>query len=258
MDPAADHDTVATTGTTFEILDALREQRGARIGELSERLDPAPSTIHRHLATLLKHGYVLKRGDEYEVSLKFLKIGCEKRRHNPVYEMAREKVDLLAEETEERAQFVVEERGKLVYLYYSTNSNAVQTDGTVGKHRLLHYSAAGKAILAALPDRRVGAIIDRHGLPAKTDNSITDPEELRTELAEIRDRGVAFNDEESVEGLRAVGSAVQGPAGETFGALSVSGPAHRMQGNWYESELPNLILGIANEIELNVKYTDGI
>lgn len=256
MKGKGERDLVTTTTTTFEILETIRELEGAQLSRISDRLDLAPSTIHRHLMTLLSHGYVIRTGNEFEISLKFLEIGCQKRRCNPVYEMARNKVDLLADETGERAQFVIEEQGKLVYLYYNADQNAVQTDGIVGKHRLLHYSAAGKAILADLPEQRVEEIIDAHGLPAKSDNSITDEDELFEELSEIRERDFARNDEESIEGLRAVGSTIQGPNGEILGALSVSGPAHRMQSEWYESELPNLILGTTNEIELNVKYTE--
>lgn len=256
MNPDSDRDTVATTQTTFEVLEAIRDSQGVRIGELSEQVDLAPSTVHRHVATLASQGFVTEHGGEYEISYHFLQIGCKKRRQNPIYGIAREKTDVLTTESGERAQFVVEEGGKLVYLYYNADQNAVQTDGTVGKYRLLHCSGAGKAILASLPDSRVEEVVERHGLPERTANTITDRDELFDELTEIRERGVAFNDKESIEGLRAVGSVINGPDGNVLGALSVSGPAHRMQNEWYEEELPNLLLGITNEIELNVRYSD--
>lgn len=258
MNHDSDRDTVTTTETTFEILEAIRGSDGVRIGELAEEFELAPSTLHRHVGTLVSRGYVSEHGGEYEMSYKFLQVGCKKRRQNPIYNIARQKTDMLTEESGERAQFVVEEGGKLVYLYYNAKQNAVQTDGTVGKYRPLHCSGAGKAILAALPDSRVEEIIDSHGLPARTENTITDRAELFEELTEIRDRGVAFNDKESIEGLRAVGSVINAPDGNVLGALSVSGPAHRMQDEWYEEELPDLLLGITNEIELNVRYSDMV
>jgi len=257
MNDGPHRDTVSTTETTFDILEAIREMDCPSIDALAEQLDIAPSTTYRHVSTLVSNGYVVKNGSEYDISLRFLNIGCKKRRENPIYKIARKKVDLLTEESGERAQFVAEEGGKLVYLYYNTTHNAVVTDGIVGKYRLLHYSAAGKAILGSLPDSRVEEIINRHGLPANTENGITSTDDLFNELAEIRERGVAFNDEESIEGLRAVGSSIQGPSDEVYGALSVSGPAHRMQGERYEMELPNQLLGITNEIELNAKYPDA-
>jgi DNA-binding IclR family transcriptional regulator len=41
-----------------------------------------------------------------------------------------------------------------------------------------------------------------------------------------------------------------------MGALSVSGPAHRMKGEWFESEIPDLLLGSTNELELNLEYAN--
>ncbi len=57
---------------------------------------------------------------------------------------------------------------------------------------------SAKAILSAFPDERVRDIVDRHGLPAKTPQTITDPDALFEELATIRERGFALNREEIV------------------------------------------------------------
>jgi len=99
-----------------------------------------------------------------------------------------------------------------------------------GIQRHLHSTAAGKAILAEMPEQRVMDIISEHELPAETEHTITDPDSLVEELDEIREHGIAYNDEESVEGLRAVGVPVRGSNGIAIGALSVSGPSNRLRG----------------------------
>ena len=55
--------TLSTTRTTFRIIDELKAQDGARVTELAEGLELAPSTVHSHLATLLEDGYIAKEGD---------------------------------------------------------------------------------------------------------------------------------------------------------------------------------------------------
>jgi DNA-binding IclR family transcriptional regulator len=247
--------TVQATGTTLDILHALREMEGARIAELAERLDRAPSTVYRHLATLHDRHYVRKDGDEYHLALRFLELGGHAQTTQPGFDIAKEKVDQLAAETEERAQFIVEEHGYRFYLYTQTGEHAVQTDASIGKRGYLHASSSGKAILASMSRARVEEIIDRVGLPAVTDRTVTDPDELFAELDAIRERGYAINTGETMTGLNAIGTAIEGPEDEVIGSISVSGPANRLKGDRLRSELPDLLLGTVNEIELRLKYS---
>ncbi|WP_129115284.1 IclR family transcriptional regulator [Halegenticoccus tardaugens] len=246
--------TVSTVETNFEIVHALQHLGCAQIKELAETVDVAPSTVHRHLLTLREHGYVTKNGEKYQLGMRFLTLGGHVQTAHPTFDLARRKVDQVANETGERVQFIVEEQGFRIYLYTQTGENAVQTDASIGKRGYLHTSAAGKVILANFPQERVEAIVDELGLPATTPNTITDREELFAELESIRERGYAYNYEETTPGLRAVGSVVCGPNDEVVGALSISGPAHRFTGETFEQELPNLVLGSTNEIELKLKF----
>jgi DNA-binding IclR family transcriptional regulator len=256
MDRQKPRETLSTIERGFEVVRTLREMGGARVTELAEELDMAPSTAHKYLATLAKERYVVKEGDEYHVGLEFLDLGTYVKNRKKGYRLSIPKVREIAEETGERAQFVVEEYGRGIYVHTeASDARAVLTDRRAGVHRYLHSSAAGKAILANLPDYRVDEIIDEHGLPAETDQTITDRDELFEELAEISETNVAYNNEESVEGLLAVGVPIQGPEGLVLGSLSVSGPSNRLKGPLYTEEIPDLLLGHANEIELNIRYS---
>lgn len=246
-----------TTETSLELIDALLDRRSATIDELSEILGIAPSTVHRHLMTLHKHGYVVREEDRYRVGLQFLTVGGYVQRMTVDFPLIKEKVDSLASKTGERAQFIVEENGERIYLYTEVGSSAVPTGAQIGKRGTLHTSAAGKAILANLPVSRVEEIVDEHGLPKNGKNSITSREELYEELETIRERGYAYNRQETTEGVHAVGAAVHGADGKVIGALSVSGPASRMRGDRLTEELPQLVLGMVNELELHIKHSVG-
>ncbi|WP_416841489.1 IclR family transcriptional regulator [Haloferax sp. DFSO52] len=245
---------IRAVGRNFEIIGALRDLDGAGITEISAYTGLPNSTIHRHLSTLCSLGHVVKEDDVYHLGLSFLNYGEYVQNRKQVYRLAKNKVREVAEETDERCQFLVEEYGKAVYVHVSTGRRAVQTDSQVGERVYLHSTSIGWAILANLPEQRVNDIIDQWGLPKFTENTVTDREELFEGLAEVRETGVAFNKEENVEGLRSVGVPVMGADGEVVGALSVSAPTHRMKGKRYTEEIPNLLLGTANELELNLKY----
>lgn len=244
-----------TTETSLQAIEALLELNGASIDKISEHLGLSPSTAHRHLATLEKHGYVIREGARYETSLKFLTIGGHTQRRVTGYPMIKEKVDMLATETGERAQFIVEENGQRVYLYTEVGQSAVQTGAHIGKRGPLHTSAAGKAIMSGLSHDRVKSIVEKIGLESRNENHITDRETLYAELDEIRKRGYAFNRQETTSGVHAVGAAVSDSDGGIIGALSVSGPANRLTGDRFTETMPELILGAVNELELHIEHS---
>ena len=249
---------VKTTELSLRILEELKNMDQARIEEISGALDIAPSTVHRHLQTLERNGYVVNEGSFYRLGFQFLTMGGYVRARTGAYDLAKESVEKLADQTQERVQFEVEEMGERIFIHTETGEHAVEADGTIGRRGPLHCSSAGKAILASLPKDRVVEIIESRGLNSVTENTITDREELFDELEQIRDEGVAFSYEESTPGLRAVGASVKLPNGQVLGGISVSGPAHRMQGNVFHEEIPGKVRGIAQELELNIKYAKNV
>jgi DNA-binding IclR family transcriptional regulator len=247
--------TVKTTETVFMIIEYLQANDGARLRDLAEEFDLAKSTLHRHLTTLAEREYVVKEDGYYWIGARFIDLGQHARSRQPAFEMAKSVVDEIAEETGERAQFIIEEHGWAVYIHRTRGSNAVRTDPGIGKRIHMHLTSAGKSILSQYPRERVEAIIEQRGLSGATPNSITTEAALFEELSEIRDRGYSLNNQENIDGLRAVGVPIRGTDDEVIGALSVAGPTRRLKGSRYTEELPDYLLGIANELELNIAYS---
>ncbi|ERG94398.1 IclR family transcriptional regulator [Haloquadratum walsbyi] len=248
-------DAVSTAKTLFDIVQCVKSSNGLTVTAVAAELDYAKSTVHRHLRTLEELGYVVEEPDGFHVGLRFLDIGQHARDCRPGFDLAHDMVDELAQETDERAQFLVEEHGEAVYLARSAGDRAVQTDPGVGSRIPLHATAAGKAILSALHEDRLFEIIEQTTFDPITDATVTNQETLLAELDKIRRRGYSFNRQENLDGLHAVGVPVQGTGDDVIGALSVSGPSHRLKGEWLEKELPDLLLGAANELELNIAHS---
>lgn len=247
---------VKTSESAFDIVELLKRLDGAHVTEVASELDMAKSTAHRHLSTLLDLEYLVKEGDEYHVGLQFLSLGEYARERKDAYRLIKPKVQQLAEETSERAQFIIEEHGRAVYIHWATGENAVHTPNSgVGKRIPLHATSAGKAILAEYDEERVRELIDRRGLDALTENTTTDEAALLEELDETRRRGYATNMEENINGIRALGAPITHMDGSVIGALSISGPVHRMKGEWFTEEIPDLLLGTTSELELNIAYS---
>ena len=147
---------------------------------------------------------------------------------------------------------MVEENGKAVYIFSKTGDLAVKADVRIGKRLPLHTTAAGKAILANVPEQAVNEIVERNGLPQLTPASISNKEDLKSELEMIDKSGVSYNREESIEGIWAIAVPLKNANSGVVGALSLSGPKQRIKkkADEYEDELRNS----ANELEINLRY----
>lgn len=248
--------TIDAVERCLRVLELLRDRDGAGVTEIADELGWAKSTVHTHLRTLEENEYVIRRGDQYVLGFPFLNLGEYVKNREPVYSAVEPKIGELAERTGRRVQFITNEHGYAVYVRIAEGKHAVSTGSKLGRSRvMLHASAAGKAILANLPSDEVERIIDERGLPKFTENTITDRGELYDELGRVREKGYAFNYEEHISGLRAVAAPIHGPDEDVLGSVSVAGAARRMQGEQFEEEIPELLLGIVNEVELDLAYS---
>lgn len=250
-----DGERVKSVGTLFSILKRLKANDGMGVSDLAREVEMSKGAVHRYLQTLVDEGYAVNDDGSYRLAMRFLEYGAYVRNQYPYNEYIQPKVQQLAEKTGERAQYIIEEHGRGIYLHREHGENAVHTDARLGKVVYLHTTAAGKAILAHLSEDRVDQILDEHGLVTKTNQTIAVRENLFEELAEIRDRGYALNDEEHVRGLMAVGVPIINTEGDVLGALSVSGPANRIRDRIEDETILRMLLGTKDEIEVNVSYS---
>ncbi len=237
--------------TSHKIIQELQKMDGAGASEVAKNLDIGRSTVYQYLSTLSQEGYVKKQDKKYHVGLKYLDHGMYARNRHPIIELARPSLDSLVEETGEIGWLTCEDEGELVTLDVVVGERDINTKfrGRIGNREFMHAHAGGKAILATYSDEEVSRIVDAHGLPEYTDQTITDREALFRELAEIQDAGIAVNDEEAIIGYRAVGAAVM-QDGETIGSITIGGPKNRLTGEYFRQDLPELLRGMINEIDL--------
>ncbi|SEV80451.1 IclR family transcriptional regulator [Natrinema salifodinae] len=245
---------VKTAQTTFRIVEALKTLDGATVTAIAERLDLPKSSAYNYLKTLEHEGYVVSDGGEYELGLRFLDLGAYARQKKKLYTVAKPELRSVAEETGELANLLVEENGHGVFIVRERGPDAVNIDSYTGQCVHLHTTALGKTILAHLPSDRRDEIIDRYGLPAKTDRTITDRETLLNELDEIRQNEVAYDREERIKGLHCVAVPVF-EDDRISGAISVSGPNSRMDDERIRETILPQLRHAANIVELNQTYS---
>jgi len=239
--------------TMDDIVTALETEGATSVTDLSDAIERPQSVVHDYLSTLQQLGYVIQTdGGAYGLSLRYLELGGGVREDVSLHEVAKPEVNRLAERSSsELVTLSVEQNGLCVALDVVQSERNVAYDFSEGTHFHMHSSGVGKAMLAQYGDDRVTEILDRHGMPARTENTITDRRELREELDRIREAGVAFDREEYRTGMTTISTTIEDSAGVVLGGLSVTGPAHRLAESDVQEELRSELLSTVNVVELN-------
>lgn len=245
-----------TTQRSLDIVDVIRRREGATIDEIARELAVAVSTVYKHVVTLESNGYLTKRERTYHLGFRFLNLGEHARDRIPGRRAVDEALKRLTDETEEEVDFIVEDHGRIITVSESYHKWVKYRQGRSNEYRArtgsyyhMHATASGKALLAEYPRERVDRIVDRWGLPAKTDQTITDRDELYDCLERVRERGYALDEQEFTEGLCSVGMAIAPPEQGVIGAMSVSGPSYRLSGEVLTETVPNAMRRVIDDLE---------
>ncbi|QIO24558.1 IclR family transcriptional regulator [Haloarcula sp. JP-L23] len=251
--PTQDKKTISAVETTLDILSALGKLEPVSLSELATQLDIPTSTVFIHLNTLVERDYVVKESGEYRRSFRFLEVGGSVRHQLDVGRLLRNKVEELSRKTGEIAGAGIEENGQRVILYRSSGEKAAGDEIPIGNHTEMHWTSLGKVILANLPLERRTEIIETHGLPKGTEETLTSRSDLETALERIRDQGYAIDDEEHLRGVRGIAVPIFDEDEEVMVSLGITGPRDRFTSR-YMANLLEMLRYTKNEIEVRNQY----
>lgn len=238
---------VKSVQTALEIIEYIQKRDGATLTELCEAFELAQSTVHSYMSTLESMEYIIKEGDSYQIGLKFLSHGIAAKNTRPASKVAEPVLEDVASTTDAMVWHVVEEHGRAVFLNKAMTDAAVRTYGRVGKRAYLHTGAGGKAILAHLDDDYRQVILNNYGLPEMTDHTITDVDQLTSELSDIRENGYATSQHETVLGVSSIAAPIV-HKGDIFGAVQLCVLTNRVQEDIMNSRLREPTIEAAGEI----------
>ncbi|EMA05080.1 transcriptional regulator, IclR family [Haloarcula vallismortis] len=235
--------TLSAPMKTLAIVEVLRDADGPRgVSAVAEQLGYTRSTTYKHLNTLLQSGYVTKSTGDYQLTVQFADIGEHVKSQTSVYQDTKPQIDQISATTGESAGLVIKHEKQIADVYHT----AVDDSPRHVNSPCFHCSAPGKAILAATESEEVTTILDHTGLPALTENTITDRETLIAELDNIRDRGIAFERREQYPDVNCVAVPIQDQS--TTAAVYVAGHAERLSGKRLQEDVPGMILSAVRQL----------
>jgi IclR family transcriptional regulator, acetate operon repressor len=208
---------------TLRVLQATAAPNGPhRLADIAARAAVAKPSTHRLLGMLAADGYVIAAGSGlYGVGPRLRTLAAQVAaddRHD-ITQHLRELQQAVGGHT---VHLALRNGNQCTYIHKIDGNQPYQMASRIGMSIPLHCTAVGKAVLAFLPVEEVRTIIASAGLPARTPATITDWRRLDAELAFIRDRGYAVDDEENEATVRCVGAPLIDLTGRSIGGVSVT------------------------------------
>jgi len=219
------------------LLDALAEQPDpVSLKELSGRTGLHPSTAHRILNDLVTARFVDRaEPGAYQLGIRLLELGNLVKARLNVRDAALGPMRELHRATGQPVNLSIRQGDEIVYIERAVSERSgMQVVRAVGGRAPLHLTSVGKLFLAVDDTRNVRAYATRTGLAGHTKNSITDPVRLERELALVRARGYARDNEELESGVRCIAAGIRDDTGKVVAGLSISAPADFIQDEWID------------------------
>lgn len=238
------------------VLDLFTDAPGElTLTQIGQRLRLSKPTTFR-IVNVLEEADYLERApgaQGYRLGLKLHRLGLLVESTTALQKLSHPFLQALAEKCDETVHLTVLNKGEALYLDKIEGKHSVRVVSRIGMRLPAHCSGVGKALLAHLPEEEVEAIVQERGLPGLTPSTITERGALAEELARIRARGYAIDNEEIELGLKCVAAPIRDATGRVVAAVSISGPKFRFEDGELE-KFVSLVLRTSERISTALRH----
>jgi DNA-binding IclR family transcriptional regulator len=240
------------------VLEVLAEHGPTGVTEIAGQIGVHKSTASRLISVLENHRLVTQvanRG-KYQLGLGLIRLAGAASSQFDLVRDSQEVCERLAADLRDTVNIAVMEEPWVINISQVRGPAAVSSHNWVGQLTPAHATSSGKVLLAFSGDDVLDAFM-RRPLQQYTSRTVTSPEVLRPQLAEVRERGYAETAEELEIGLNAVAAPIRSMNGEVVAALSISGPSYRLA----TERLPATAASVraaAAEISSRLGYHNGL
>jgi DNA-binding IclR family transcriptional regulator len=220
---------VASLERGLKVLELLGEKGSLSVSEVAAHLGMHRSAAHRFLATLKELGYVVQNSSlRYHLSFRLFELGMAMVNALGIRHIARPFLEELAQISNETVNLGHWDGKEIVYIDKVKSREVLLMDLAIGTRVPAYCSAMGKAILAFRATDEQRAFVNATPFEPLTPKTNTDPQKFLLELARIRDKGFAVDEEEMVSGIRCLAAPVFHYGEYPEYAVSLSGPTSRL------------------------------
>jgi DNA-binding IclR family transcriptional regulator len=218
------------------------EPKGASAADLARTAELPFSTTYRLLGSLTRDGFVDYEPDgrRYHLGLRVFQLGQRVSNHHGFAATALPVLQRVTERTHEATILSVRDGDHHLTVNKVDGPKTFRVTSDPGHLGALHTTSVGKAIVAFEEEVERKRLLEELPLDPLTEHSITDRDEFREEIEQVRRQGYAVMDEENEIGMRAVAVPVLNAQGNAFASVAVAVPVFRMTMEELVSHVPTL------------------
>ncbi len=196
------------------------------IADIAEELGMSRSTTHRYVITLLALGYLEQGASrKYRLGLRVADLGMSVLNSTGLREHGHPYLEELRQRSSYTVSLAVLNDAEILLLdrlrSFRRGQNPLTVSISSGSRLPSYCTAAGKLLLANLPEIDQRELIASTKLAKRGPNTITAKKALRDELIEVREAHFAVEDEELAKDLYSIAAPVRNDAGETVAAVAM-------------------------------------
>lgn len=247
---------VSNLSRGLDIIELLQKHPdGLTLSDIMRELKISKNLAFRVTSLLLERGYLVRNPQTmlFRMSRKILTIGLATEYRAGIIDAAIPVLRKIRDETLETAALCVQHNSKGIVLYEVPSTHMMRLTFDPGIEYAVHASAQGKAMLAALPEEKAIAFLEKYGMSALTPSTLTTLDQFREEFRQIRKRGYAYDLQEQLPGVFCIGAAVLDEVGHPVAGICMVGPSFRIPPERYES-IGELVRQGAKEISSRMGY----
>jgi IclR family acetate operon transcriptional repressor len=213
---------IASVDHALHLATLLQQEGPMRVSDAAGRLGVSPSTAHRLLAMLVYRDFAEQLPDRrYQAGDVLRPVAASSAPVALLRQAALPHLHELVEQVEESVNLIVLAGAEARFVATAECSRVLRVGSRAGRSLPAHLTSGGKALLAALPAAELASRYAGH--------EEVDLSRLRRELALVRKRGFAINDQGTEAGLTAVAVAVHDGHGSPVGAVAIAMPSARFR-----------------------------
>ena len=219
------------------LLDALsRYAKPTQLKVLSADTELHPSTVHRILQSLIYNRFVEKDNNGlYKLGPRLLQLSNRLYSDIDIRAVAMPYMESLRDQLGETVNLTIREGDVVIYFEKVTPNRMMHVQQVIGSRAPLHVTAVGKLMLAMGGEQEITAYVQRTNVPAYTQNTLSNYQQLYKDCMLSHERGYGLDNEEAEIGVGCIGVLIHDRSGQVAAGLSVSAPIERRRKSWIDA-----------------------
>ena len=227
-----------------------------RVNDIAKQLELTPSTVSRHLSTMLDMNFVERDSETgaYRLGTEIITLAGVSLHSHAIYRHSYPILQELSLKTNLHCSLGIPQGGDIIHLISVGPEDTLDLFSPIGYHHSLPCCAIGRVILANYPPQEVQRLLFEKPIQPYTPLTVTNPSELLKVIETVHTLGYAKMINELTLGKSSIAAPVFGTHRAILGGISLSGTTSNLDLAKRENELSQIVIETARRISAKMGY----